>query len=218
MRPELIINLDIMFAQQLQSVQGRLANLCQDTNTAVQPEADLVLAALKEVDTASKILEIATEQLFEQTQKLANVQARLREEYKRYQDLLNFIPNAYLVTDTQGKIQSANCITATLFNLQQRFFVNKPLVCFIAVEERQVFRSQLNQMHTPECDYVQEWISRIQPRDCEPFEAAMTVAPMRDVKGNLTGLRWMVRDMTHVWQQPQLALERPEGLNPLSAP
>ena len=156
------------------------------------------------------------QKLFEQTQKLGNVQARLREEYKRYQDLLEFIPNAYLVSDTQGKILSANRATATLFNLQQRFLVNKPLVCFIAVEERQPFRRQLNQMHECECDYMQEWISRIQPRDCEPFEAAMTVASVRDVKGKLTGLRWMVRDITHVWEQPQLALLRSEELYPLS--
>lgn len=187
-----------MFPQQLQSLQGRLANLYQDANTAVQPEANLLLAALKELDTASKILEITTQKLFEQTQKLVNVQARLREEYKRYQDLFEFIPNAYLVSDIQGKIQSANRATATLFNLQQRFLVNKPLVCFIAVEERQMFRCQLNQMHRSECDYMQEWILRIQPRDCEPFEAAITVAPIRDVKGNLTGLRWMVRDIHHV--------------------
>ncbi|WP_334874291.1 PAS domain-containing protein [Nostoc sp.] len=191
------MNLD-MFPQQLQSLQGRLANLYQDANIAVQPEANLLLAALKELDTASKILEIATQKLFEQTQKLVNVQARLREEYKRYQDLFEFIPDAYLVSDTQGKIQSANRATATLFNLQQRFLVNKPLVCFIAVEERQMFRCQLNQMHRSECDYIQEWILRIQPRDCEPFEAAITVAPIRDVKGNLTGLRWMVRDIHHV--------------------
>ncbi|MBN3875754.1 MULTISPECIES: PAS domain-containing protein [unclassified Nostoc] len=191
------MNLD-MFPQQLQSLQGRLANLYQDANTAVQPEANLLLAALKELDTASKILEIATQKLFEQTQKLVNVQARLREEYKRYQDLFEFIPNAYLVSDIQGKIQSANRATATLFNLQQRFLINKPLVCFIAVEERQMFRCQLNQMHRSKCDYMQEWILRIQPRDCEPFEAAITVAPIRDVKGNLTGLRWMVRDIHHV--------------------
>ncbi|MEH2036335.1 MAG: PAS domain-containing protein [Nostoc sp.] len=197
MSPGLIMNLD-MFPQQLQSLQGRLANLYQDANIAVQPEANLLLAALKELDTASKILEIATQKLFEQTQKLVNVQARLREEYKRYQDLFEFIPDAYLVSDTQGKIQSANRATATLFNLQQRFLVNKPLVCFIAVEERQMFRCQLNQMHRSECDYIQEWILRIQPRDCEPFEAAITVAPIRDVKGNLTGLRWMVRDIHHV--------------------
>ncbi|MHC5765098.1 MAG: PAS domain-containing protein [Nostoc sp.] len=197
MSPGLIMNLD-MFPQQLQSLQGRLANLYQDANTAVQPEANLLLAALKELDTASKILEIATQKLLEQTQKLVNVQARLREEYKRYQDLFEFIPNAYLVSDIQGKIQSANRATATLFNLQQRFLVNKPLVCFIAVEERQMFRCQLNQMHRSECDYMQEWILRIQPRDCEPFEAAITVAPIRDVKGNLTGLRWMVRDIHHV--------------------
>ncbi|PHM06919.1 hypothetical protein CK516_30360 [Nostoc sp. 'Peltigera malacea cyanobiont' DB3992] len=63
------MNLD-MFPQQLQSLQGRLANLYQDANTALQPEANLLLAALKELDTASKILEIATQKLFEQTQKI----------------------------------------------------------------------------------------------------------------------------------------------------
>ncbi|MDZ8224790.1 PAS domain-containing protein [Nostoc sp. ChiVER01] len=205
MPPELIMNLD-MFAQQLKSVQGRLANLYQDANTPVQPETDLLLAFLKELDTVSKRLEIVTEKLFEQTQKLGDVQARLREEYKRYQDLLEFIPNAYLVSDTQGKIQSANYATAALFNVQQRFLVNKPLACFIPVEERHAFRCQLNQIYECECDYIQEWILRIQPRDCEPFEAAMTVALIRDVKGKLTGLRWMVRDMAHIWQQPQSAL------------
>ncbi|MBD2522374.1 PAS domain-containing protein [Nostoc sp. FACHB-133] len=175
MSPELLVNLD-MFTHQLQLLQGYLANLHQDTNTAVQPEADLLLAALKELETASKTLEIATEKLFEQSQKLVNVQARLREEYKRYQDLFEFIPNAYLVSDTQGKIQSANSAAAILFNLQQRFLVNKPLICFIAVEERQAFRCLLNQIHECECDYVQESILHIQPRKCEPFEAAITVA------------------------------------------
>ncbi|MBW4426864.1 MAG: PAS domain-containing protein [Nostoc desertorum CM1-VF14] len=214
MSPELKMNLNI-FIQQLQLLQGCL-NLYQDANTTVEPEADLLEADLKELDTASKTLEIVTEKLFEQTQKLGNVQARLREECKRYQDLLEFIPNAYFVSDTQGKILSANLATATLFNLQQRFLLNKPLVCFIAVEERQAFRCQLNQMYESECDYVQEWILCIQPRYCEPFEVAITVAPMRDVKGKLTGLRWMVRDITHVWQQPQLTLLRSEELYPLS--
>ncbi|MBD0385878.1 MAG: PAS domain-containing protein [Nostoc sp. C3-bin3] len=214
MSPELEMNLDI-FSQQLQSLQ-RCLNLYQDANTGVEPEADLLQVSLKELDIASKTLDIVTQKLFEQTQKLGNAQAQLREECKRYQDLLEFIPNAYFVSDTQGKILSANIATATLFNLQRRFLINKPLICFIAVEERQAFRCQLNQMYESECDYVQEWILPIQPRYCEPFEVAMTVAPMRDVKGKLTGLRWMVRDITHVWQQPQLALERSEGLYPLS--
>ncbi|MEA5600035.1 PAS domain-containing protein [Nostoc sp. UHCC 0252] len=206
MSPEFTINVNI-FTEQLQSLQKCL-NLHQDANTVVQPEGDLLLAALKELDTTSKKLGIVTEKLFEQTQKLVNAQAWLREEYKRYQDLLEFVPNAYFVSDTQGKILSANHATATLFNLQQRFLINKPLACFIAAEERRAFRCQLNQMYECEFDYVQELILRIQPRQCEPFEAAVTVAPMRDVKGKLTGLRWMVRDMIHVWQQPQLALER----------
>ncbi|MBD2534063.1 hypothetical protein H6G97_32810 [Nostoc flagelliforme FACHB-838] len=84
--------------------------------------------------------------------------------------------------------------------------LNKPLAYFIAVEERHAFRCQLNQMHECERDYVQKWILRIQPRNCEPFEAAVAVASIYNLKGKLTGLHWMVCDMTHIWQQPLSAL------------
>lgn len=76
----LIMNLDIL-AQQLQSLHGRLSNLCQDA-IAAQWEANLLPVALKEIATTMEVLEIATDKLFQQTQKLAIAQARVRAEHQ----------------------------------------------------------------------------------------------------------------------------------------
>ncbi|WP_414551560.1 PAS domain-containing protein [Anabaena sp. CCY 0017] len=182
------------FAQQVQSLHGHLANLCQDTT--VQPEADVLTTAFQELAIGAEMLEIATDKLYQQTQKLAIAQARVRAEYHRYQELFEFIPNAYLVTDTQGKIQEANGAASKLFNLQRAFLVNKFLVCFIPIQERQEFRLKLSQMVNSEFKYLQEWRLSIQPRHSQPFDVALTVAPLYDVKGKFTAWRWLIDEIT----------------------
>jgi len=72
--------------------------------------------------------------------------------------------------------------------------VNKLLVSFIPLQERQAFRSKLNQLH--KCDRVQEWAVQMQPHNGQPFDAALSVAPVCDFEDKLVALRWIVRDIT----------------------
>jgi PAS domain S-box-containing protein len=193
-----------MFAQQVQSLHNRLTQLYQGVNGSADLEAPLLLPlAFKELGTASQTLEVATEKLFHQAEELLAVRAQVAEERRRYQDLFEFMPNPYLVSDTQGKIQEANRAATKLFKVEQSFLLNKLLVSFIPQQERSAFRSKLNQLH--QCDRVQEWTIRMQPRNGDPFDAAMTIAPVRDAQGNLISLRWIVRDIT-VARRAQLAL------------
>ena len=192
------------FAQQVQLLHGRLVQLYRDANASVQPEANLLLpVAFKELGTASEALELAVEKLVQQTEELAATRARIEVERQRYQSLFEFMPNAYLVSDAQGKIQEANHAVAELFNMEQSFLVDKLLVSFIPLQERQVFRSKLAQLQ--QCDRVQEYTVRMQPRKGEFFDAALSVTPVRDAQGNLTRLCWIVRDITER-KRAQLAL------------
>jgi PAS domain S-box-containing protein len=124
-------------------------------------------------------------------------------ERQRYQSLFEFMPNAYLVTDAQGKIQEANRAAAELFSIEQSFLVNKLLVSFLPLRERQVFRAKLAQLQ--QCDRIQEYTVCVQPRKGEFFDAALSVTPVRDAQGNLTRLSWIVRDITER-KRAQLAL------------
>ncbi len=197
------MNVEI-FAQQVQSLHGRLAELYRGANTSVQLEADLLLpAAFKELGTASETLHLAKEKLLQQTEELAIARARVEAERQRYKDLFEFMLDAYLVSDPQGKIQEVNRAAATLFKIDQSFLVDKVLINFIALQERPAFRAKLTQLQ--QCDRVQELTVRMQRREGQFFDAALTVAPVRDSQGNLVALRWIVRDITVV-KQGQLAL------------
>jgi PAS domain S-box-containing protein len=188
------MNVD-MLAQKVQSLHGRLAELYQDAIATVQPQPDSLLPlAFKELGTTSETLEVAIKKLYEQSEELAAARARVEAERQRYQDLFEFMPNAYLVSDPEGKIQEANRVAATLFNLEPSLLVNKLLVSFIPLQERQAFRSKLNQLH--KCDRGQEWAVRMQPHNGQPFDAALSVAPVWDFEDKLVALRWIVRDIT----------------------
>jgi PAS domain S-box-containing protein len=113
------------------------------------------------------------------------------------------MPNAYLVTDANGKIQEANHAAATLLKLEQSLLVGKLLVSFIPLQERSAFRSQLNELH--QRDWVQEWTGSLQPYKNKPFDAALTVAAVRDSQGKPVTLRWIVRDIT-ITKRAQKAL------------
>jgi PAS domain S-box-containing protein len=104
------------------------------------------------------------------------------------------MPNAYLVTDIQGKILEANRAAGKLFNVHPSFLTNKLLINFIPVEGRRAFRSQLAQLQLT--DRVQELSLLLQPRNHESFDAALTVTSAWDSLNNQASLRWIVRDIT----------------------
>ncbi len=63
----------------------------------------------------------------------------METERQRYQDLFEFVPDGYLVTDAEGTIREANRAAAALLNIPQESLPGQPLVGFIPAEERGAF-------------------------------------------------------------------------------
>jgi len=188
------MNVD-MFAQQIQAIHWRLTELYENANSAVPPQSDSLLPiAFKELGTASEELQVAAEELVSKTEELLSIRVQREAERQRYQDLFEFLPNAYLVTDEQGQIQEANRAAATLLNVSQPFLAGKPLSLFVPEQERRAFRFKLSRLE--QSDWVQEWTVCLQPRNGEIFDAALTVGVIRDWEGNVISLRWILRDVT----------------------
>jgi PAS domain S-box-containing protein len=195
------------FTQRTHRMYRRLTDLYENLNTMpIMP--DVLPQALVELGSASEIVGLATEELHQQNEELIQTRTLLEAERQRYQDLFEFAPDAYLVTDTLGMIREANHTTATLLKVSQNYVIGKPIVNFVALPDRATFRSYLTQIC--ECTKVKELVVRIQKRDGELLDGAMTVGVVRNQQGKPIALRWLIRDITDR-KQVELALLKNDG-------
>ena len=97
------------------------------------------MEALVELSIALEELQVAEEELRQQNEELLAARQMAEMERQRYQDLFDFAPDGYLVTDPQGVIREANRVAAILFQVPQGFLIGKPLLLFVAPEDRRDF-------------------------------------------------------------------------------
>ncbi|MBN3891183.1 MAG: PAS domain S-box protein [Nostoc sp. JL31] len=182
------------FIQRAEVLHKRLADLYQTASVLPWISPDLLPQAFKELYNTSKIVQLAAEELYQQNEELVKTRNWLEAERKHYQDLFDFAPDGYLVTNTEGIIQEANLTVAKLLNVSKQFLVGKSMISFVPLEERQHLRSEIIQLS--QSNRARELLIRLQQRHGEIFDAALTVAVTRNPQGKATSLRWIVRNIT----------------------
>lgn len=187
------MNLDL-FVRQIETMYGRLTELYQGASAPSVQMPQMLPGVFKELGTASEKLQLAAVELLKQNEELIDSKTLLEAERQRYLELFEFAPDAYLVTDTEGIIQEANRAATVLLNLPQHYLIGKPLAVFVPEAERVHFRRELNLLKGR--DRVLEWGIRLQPRNGEVFDAALTLGSVRNCQGQMVGLRICVRDIT----------------------
>lgn len=186
-------NLD-EFGRKLDIVRDRAVKLqYQYCQLPSQPQP-ITSQALVELETALEELYVAEEEMRVQNDQLAIANIQIQAENRRYHDLFEFAPDGYLVTDSAGLIREINYAAAKLLNASQTALIGKPLANYVQLEQRQTFRTWLNQLHYS--DRLTEWEVRICPRHALTIDAALTVSISRDHQGRPTSLRWLMRDIT----------------------
>ena len=147
----------------------------------------------KSSETLNEELQITYEELKAAEEELHEQNRKLVAERQRYQDLFNFAPDGYLVTDEAGAIQEANHAIVALLSIDLNFLVKKPFAVFIDHSTRRAFYSQLNRL--PELGQIQNWELQLQSRQGELIPVEVTVTCIRGPIGQLEGLRWLIRDI-----------------------
>jgi PAS domain S-box-containing protein len=149
----------------------------------------------EQLSTALEELHVASEELRQQNEELLASRQAIEAERQRYQDLFDSAPEGYLVTDLNGIIQEANHAATAALDLDQDFLVGKPLLVFVAEEDRRMFHDRLAELRT-DPGTVQDLEIGLQPRHGTPFFVSMTVGKVRDTTGRVDGFRWLLRDIT----------------------
>src|SRR5262245_55195520 len=119
------------------SIESQIALLQQriialERGTAEPSQAIEVLPeALEELRTALEELSVTDEELHEQNSALVTAHTIVEAERRRYQELFDFAPHGYLVTDPAGIIKEANQAASTLLVKRQDHVLGKPLAVFV---------------------------------------------------------------------------------------
>ena len=160
---------------------------------ALEPP-DRLAKGLDELGDAIGELQETEDTLRREMEALRQARARAEAERQRYQSLFEFAPDGYLVTDPAGTILEANWAAGILLNAPEDSLVGKPLAHFIEAAEAEAFGAQLSSLD--QVDGVREWETRLQPRDYAAFHASVTLAPERPARGQVSTVRWLLRDIS----------------------
>jgi CRP-like cAMP-binding protein len=179
------------FTQQIEAMSNRLTNLYQGINTSSSLSLTLLPSALKELGIASERLEVAAQMLRQQNRKLSLADQTVEGERQRYQALLEFIPDACLLTDAAGMIQEANSAAAKLLNRQQGLLIGRSLTAFVTHEAQQQFETQLQWLQ--QRPWKQKWQVRLQPYERAAFNVSAMVEVNRQEADQPLTLRWLLR-------------------------
>ncbi len=117
-----------------------------------------------------------------------------RANLLRYQELFDFAPNGYLVTDLQGIIQEANHAAAAMLGTPKQFLVGKPLLFYVAQGDRRAFAVNLHQLSFQPEGRLQ-WEMMLCPPRAAPLYTLVTAASA-PTEGQPPGLRWVLQDIT----------------------
>ncbi|MFM6133108.1 MAG: PAS domain-containing protein, partial [Sphaerospermopsis kisseleviana] len=176
--------------QRAEALHQHLADLYQTATVLPWIPSDLLPQAFKELHSTSKMLQLAVEELYQQNEELTQNSTLLEIQRQHYQELFEFAPAAYLVTDEQGIIKEANRVAAQLLNIDENFLVGKPIINFISQEQHSYFFSTINQISQSE--QIREILLRLKPRHDDSFDASWKVKSVANQHEQHTKLHWLI--------------------------
>jgi PAS domain S-box-containing protein len=175
------------YADRIRAMHDRISGL-----TSV--EALTSSETLEDLKVALEELRVAEEELRQQNEELSATHLELDLERRRYLELFEFAPVAYLVTNPSGIVRQANRSAAKLLRVPPTFLGGKALATYIANDDRPRFRSLLSKLGTGTGSHTAAF--KLQPRDGGQLDAELTYSVSQTRQGEPPVIRWLVRDVT----------------------
>ncbi len=178
--------------QTIQEVNQRFDNLLKHGREAAKhPQATYNYAeTLAQLSIALEELEVNAEELHEANEELVTNRQILHLERQRYQDLFNFAPDIYLVTDTEGVILDANKRAAEILQVHLAYLLGKPLLIFLYEGDRlKLNQIILNLQQQKKPIHCQE-LRLYRPQANIDIAVEVAAIAMCNDQGEAVSLRW----------------------------
>jgi PAS domain S-box-containing protein len=108
---------------------------------------------------------------------------------RRYLDLFDSAPDAYIVTNRWGRIVEANHAAEVMIGVPRSFLIGKPLAVYLGgyLEAAEAARSGRR---------ADELELELRPRNRATVEVGVMASAMHNEAGDVESVRWLIRDIT----------------------
>jgi PAS domain S-box-containing protein len=147
----------------------------------------------EDLESAFEDLRLADEELRAQSEALAASSNELERERRKFRELFDFAPDAYLITDLYGTIREANVAAGRLLGLDPKYLAGKLLPSFFEESARKQYPEQLDQLC--DRDRLDDWEMWLHPR--RGGTARVSASISRSSRNYLAAeYRWIIHDVT----------------------
>ena len=182
------------FSGKLRALQRHAENLLKRAELSGDNQGELIATVCSELQISLEELRIAEEELRQQNDELIASRQLVEREHQRYQDLFEFAPDGYLVTDMAGMLIAANRAAAKLLGVSQEALIGKPLVIYLPHGNHLSFYNLLQQIG--QRGSIHAWETTILPRNQEPIPISVNAVQNYERHENKTSIRWLLREIT----------------------
>jgi PAS domain S-box-containing protein len=147
----------------------------------------------EELISALEELRLADEELRAQSEALAASSDELDRERRKFRELFDLAPDAYVTTDLYGTIREANVAAGRLLGVEPKSLVGKPLPSFFEESARKQYPEQLDLLC--DRDRLDDWEMSLNPR--RGAMARVSASVSRSSRNYLAAeYRWIIHDVT----------------------
>lgn len=170
--------------------------------------------AFEELGTALEELQAAGEELRASNDELLAAQRALREGRRAYQELFDFAPDGFLLTDGYGRVTMANLSACGRLGVPLSTLQGKPLTVFVEGDRAGFFHT-LERLRR--AGGRVEWNGSVRPRGGEPFPAAMSaVERPAGLPGERREFLWVLHDLSERQRFEQALRAREQAFRTLA--
>src|SRR5579871_6498437 len=165
------------FRHELEALYGRVGRLKRRKEQKAAPPNEMVEEAFAELQTLMEELQVAEENLRQQNEELLAAAQCLDAERRRYEDLFEFAPDGYLVTDVRGVIQEANRAAVALLGRAEPDLIGQALTALMPQALPAEWDARLEELRNfPVSDSAHTWETQLSVHEKPPVDVSLTVS------------------------------------------
>lgn len=206
--------LSVAIASLTAQISNQLSNLVQQSLSADGSPSGALAAVADDFAAVLDLLRRTQEDLTAQGDDVATTLNALERVRRRYHDLFEYAPDAYLVTDADSRILEANQAAIRLIGYSRIYAYGRPLRSFVAPGSAHAVTTHLRALQEAPAEEPATWEMTFRSRGRGPHRAVQArVRRMTDHTGSQTLLLWLLRRIPPEAQPRPAASDEPASRN-----